>query len=74
MGNNYKIFWVFFQIGIDIFLLVLGIGYIFSYAKDKNTNKFLKKRIIRIILTYLIAITLWAIFSILVGGGGSDFF
>ena len=65
----------FFQIGVDIFLLVSGIGCVFSYAKDKNTNKFLKKRIIRIIPTYLIAITLWAIFSILVGWGvGSDFF
>lgn len=66
----------FFQIGVDVFLLVSGMGGVFSYVKcNLNTGRFLHKRFMRIIPTYVVAIGLWGLFSILVGWGiESDFF
>lgn len=39
--------------GVDIFLLVSGIGMYYSFKKDDNIIKFYKRRFIRIIPTYL---------------------
>lgn len=65
----------FFQIGVDIFLLVSGIGCVFSYYRDENISGFLIQRFVRIIPTYIIAIFLWGGANILVGWGiGIDFF
>ncbi len=42
------------QCGVDIFLLLSGLGCYFSYAKNPSVKKFYKKRLIRIAVPYII--------------------
>lgn len=42
------------SIGVDIFLLVSAIGLYFSYQKNSNLKDFYKKRIIRVVIPYII--------------------
>lgn len=61
------------NIGVDIFLLLSGIGLYFSFSKNPNILQFYKKRIIRVlpssiilvlIVTYLSHVETWKLFFI----------
>jgi len=51
--------------GVDIFLLVSGLGLYFSYKKDSNIISFYKRRFVRIIPTYITIVTLFSIIFLL---------
>ena len=48
--------------GVDVFLLVSGLGLYFSMRKSKSIGEFYKKRIIRILPAYLIVTICWYAF------------
>ena len=54
----------FFQCGVDIFLLLSGIGCFYSFAKTPETLRFYKKRFIRLVPTYLIFVLIYGIWCI----------
>lgn len=47
--------------GVDIFLMVSGLGLYFSYKKDSNIASFYKRRFVRIIPTYISIVTLFSV-------------
>lgn len=47
------------NIGVDIFLIMSGIGLYFSFTKDRDINAFYVRRVKRVIPTVLICSTLW---------------
>lgn len=47
------------NVGVDIFLLLSGLGLYFSYSKKNNKIKFYKKRFLRILPTFILVATLW---------------
>lgn len=51
------------QMGVDIFLLVSGLGCYFSFEKDPSCVSFYKKRLTRILVPYLIFVIIYGIFS-----------
>lgn len=63
----WKVFSQFAQCGVDIFLLLSGYGLFYSYQK-KGGLFFLKKRLKRIIPTYLIISGAYIFFIYLMGG------
>lgn len=48
--------------GVDMFLMVSGLGLYFSMRKSKNALDFYKKRAIRILPAYLIVVLAWYLF------------
>lgn len=54
--------------GVDIFLFVSGFGLSFSLSKDNNATNFYKKRIARIIPSYVVIMVLYYIISALLFG------
>lgn len=57
LGKVYSFLRVEGAFGVDIFLLLSGIGLYFSFSKDENIKAFYKRRFIRIIPTYLLILT-----------------
>ena len=51
----------FLQIGVDIFLLVSGLGCCFSLNKNNKIFDFYFKRIVKIIVPYIIVLAFWAV-------------
>lgn len=51
----------FFQIGVEMFLFLSGFGLYVSYKKDNDIKNYYKKRFVRIIPTYLIAVVIYCI-------------
>lgn len=47
----------FGNVGVDIFLLLSGIGCFFSFKRDGNVDSFYKKRMLRVLPSYLIFAT-----------------
>ncbi len=47
----------FGNIGVDIFLLLSGIGCFFSFKRDDNVDRFYKKRMLRVLPPYLLFAT-----------------
>ena len=43
--------------GVDIFLLLSGLGLYYSFSKDSNIKSFYKKRVLRVIIPYLLIAT-----------------
>lgn len=61
------------DVGVDIFLLLSGIGLYFSYSKNRNKKYFYKKRVLRILPTFMpVAIVWYCAFAIVFGGNISD--
>lgn len=52
--------------GVDICLFASGIGCYYSLSANNDAVKFLKRRLIRIMPTYLIFIVIWLIYKIIV--------
>lgn len=53
--------------GVDFFFFSSGIGCYYSYMSDENCLEFIKRRIIRIMPTYLIFITVWCSYRFFIG-------
>ncbi len=51
----------FFQIGVDIFLLVSGLGCCFSLNKDNRPFDFYFKRGVKIFIPYCLVLAVWAL-------------
>ena len=47
------------NIGVDIFLFLSGIGLYFSFSKDSNINRFYKKRIVRVVPSFIIVASIY---------------
>lgn len=47
------------DVGVDIFLLLSGIGLYFSYTKNSDKNYFYKKRVLRILPTFIPVAVVW---------------
>ena len=64
-GDIYKVYVSqFMQIGVDIFLLVSGLGCYFSMKKTPSVLRFYRKRMIRILVPYLVFVIAYGVFSI----------
>ena len=54
--------------GVDIFMVVSGIGVFYSFTKDKNAVNFYRKRLVRLLPPYfIIGGTYWGINNFLIG-------
>ena len=83
-GNGYKTAWVYDKLigssGVEIFVILSGIGLCFSMHKDSSIAGFYKKRVIRILPEYLICgVLLWGVKDIILNKGSlgdfcKDFF
>lgn len=61
------------DVGVDIFLLLSGIGLYFSYTKNSDKIHFYKKRILRILPTFIpVAIVWYSAFALVFGGKIED--
>lgn len=62
--NNFSINSILLKLnsGVDLFLLLSGIGLYYSWHNDPNLKHFYKKRALRILPTLFIFITLWSIY------------
>lgn len=56
------------QCGVDIFLFLSGFGLYYSYSEQGDYLSFVKRRLIKILPTYLIIITVWSVFCVVFGG------
>ena len=64
-GDIYKVYVSqFMQIGVDIFLLVSGLGCYFSIKKTPSVLRFYRKRMIRILVPYLVFVIAYGVFNI----------
>jgi len=52
--------------GVDIFLLAAGFGNYFSYFKDENPLNFIKRKIYRLMPTYIPFIAVWCLYQVLI--------
>lgn len=43
--------------GVDVFLLLSGLGLYYSFSKNSNIKKFYKKRVVRVVIPYLLIAT-----------------
>ena len=59
----WKSFSSYFQVGVDIFFLLSGLGCVFSLQKTSGYSGFMKRRIWRIIPTYLVVDGGWCLFQ-----------
>lgn len=57
----YSILRQFCQIGVDIFMFLSGIGIYYSLSMSSNKIKFYKKRLLRILIPYIVVLLLWGI-------------
>ncbi len=64
-GTVYSILMQFSQVGVDIFLLVSGLGCFYSLSKDNKLLSFYYKRGSRILIPYALVISLWAVLQVL---------
>lgn len=64
ISTAYRIAKQLSKIGVDIFLLMSGMGLFYSFSNNKDIGKFYKKRIKRIIPQYLIVVVVAGIVSI----------
>jgi peptidoglycan/LPS O-acetylase OafA/YrhL len=55
-------------IGVEIFFILSGLGLTFSYVKDNNIKRYFKKRYLRIIPAYWLAVILFQLKSVFLGG------
>ncbi len=63
------------DVGVDIFLLLSGMGLYFSYTKNSNKKQFYQRRVIRILPTFIpVAIVWYTAFTIIFKGKISDIF
>lgn len=59
---------IFGSVGVELFLLMAGLGLYYSLKRDNNIRRFYIKRASRILVPYfLLAIPAWAIYDILSG-------
>ncbi len=59
---------IFGSVGVELFLLMAGIGLYYSLKRDNNLGRFYIKRASRILVPYfLLAIPAWAVYDILYG-------
>lgn len=49
--------------GVDIFLLLSGVGLYYSYSKDPSTLHFYRKRLSRIFPTYILIVTIYQLIT-----------
>lgn len=54
--------------GVDIFLILSGLGLCYSFSKDSNLLRFFRKRIVRLLPAYLIAQVLYFIMLMIKDG------
>lgn len=59
----WKSFSSYFQVGVDIFFLLSSLGCVFSLQKTSGYSGFMKRRIWRIIPTYLVVDGGWCLFQ-----------
>lgn len=58
------------SIGVEIFVLLSGIGLYFSYSKNSDIKKFYQKRFKRILMPYIpVALVFWGIKDLLLSDG-----
>lgn len=57
------------DVGVDIFMLLSGFSLAFSFSKDSNVISFYKKRVFRLLPSYLIVFSVWYVFLWLKDGG-----
>lgn len=63
------------DVGVDIFLLLSGIGLYFSYSKNNDKKYFYKKRVLRILPTFIpVAIVWYCAFTLVFKGKIIDIF
>lgn len=67
LGKGYMFLRVTGAMGVDIFLFLSGLGLFYSFRKNPDTKIFYKKRILRIIPTYLIICTPFYVVQYLIG-------
>lgn len=56
----------FMQIGVDIFLILSGLGCAFSFYGDSRPMAFYRKRLLRILPTYVLITAVWILFQVAV--------
>ena len=56
--------------GVDIFMFLSGFGLFFSYQKSESLLSFYRKRVLRIVPTFVISILIFRIVYSIVNGGG----
>ncbi|MCR5149002.1 MAG: acyltransferase [Eubacterium sp.] len=81
---GYKFSWIYDYLvsstGVEIFIMLSGVGLCYSLHKNGNIKTFYKKRFFRLVLPYIIfALPFWIITDITLGGHGfgkvlEDFF
>jgi len=63
------------DVGVDIFLLLSGIGLYFSYTKNNNKKYFYRKRVLRILPTFIpVAVVWYCAFTLVFRGKIIDIF
>lgn len=67
IGKGYMFFRVTGAMGVDMFLFLSGIGLFYSYSRNSNIIMFYKKRVLRIIPTYLIICAPFYAYTYLIG-------
>ena len=61
------------DVGVDIFLLLSGMGLYFSYTKNSDKIHFYKKRVLRILPTFIpVAVVWYCAFTLVFGGKIGD--
>jgi peptidoglycan/LPS O-acetylase OafA/YrhL len=61
------------QVGVDIFLLLSGMGCVFSMEKDPNVLHFYRKRFNRLFPSYILAVTIYCGVRYVLGAGYSAY-
>lgn len=61
------------QVGVDVFLFCSGFGLYFSFSRRSTLWNFYKKRIVRILPAYLVALAVWSGCTLCFGEDALDF-
>lgn len=65
VSNVYVLVKQFCKIGVDLFLLLSGLGLYFSFYNDENALRFYRKRMKKIIPQYVIIFICWGIIAVI---------
>lgn len=66
LGYLYMFTRVIGALGVDAFLILSGMGLYISYSRDTDVKSFYKKRLLRIIPTYILVAVPWYIYKTIV--------
>lgn len=64
VSEGYRLIRQFSKIGVDLFLLLSGLGLYFSFSKDNHILRFYQKRLKKIVPQYVIVFICWGIVAV----------